>query len=192
MIWVIADQTETLDMKAGVENWASTALQVTTAGYVAPLWSRQFGTSTDDRGSALVAASDGSVVVVGTTGGTLGTWRAGAGAVAAGLPLLVYARVLGHEEWALFRRTLLAAVTRLPGTGNATPAKEEVVAGKRFLLSIGEPKSPLPKPHFSRETVPISRIDDGKRKTQKEGTSRKQSRLAAATKRAQERRRSAA
>lgn len=71
MIWVIADQKETLDMKAGVENWASTALQVTTAGYVAPLWSRQFGTSTDDRGSALVAASDGSVVVVGTTGGTL-------------------------------------------------------------------------------------------------------------------------
>lgn len=71
MIWVIADQKETLDMKAGVENWASTALQVTAAGYVAPLWSRQFGTSTEDRGSALVAASDGSVVVVGTTGGTL-------------------------------------------------------------------------------------------------------------------------
>ncbi|MFA5551075.1 MAG: SBBP repeat-containing protein [Trueperaceae bacterium] len=71
MIWVIADQKETLDMKAGVENWASTALLVTAAGYVAPMWSRQFGTSTDDRGSALVAASDGSVVVVGTTGGTL-------------------------------------------------------------------------------------------------------------------------
>ena len=71
MIWVIADQKETLDMKAGVENWASTALQVTTAGYIAPLWSRQFGTSSEDRGSALVAASDGSVVVVGTTGGTL-------------------------------------------------------------------------------------------------------------------------
>jgi len=131
--------------------------------------------------------------------GCLAFWAVASGqdwlawsAVAAGLPLLVYARVLGHEEWALFRRTLLAAVTRLPGTGNATPAKEEVVAGKRFLLSIGEPKSPLPKPHFSRETVPISRIDDGKRKTQKEGTSRKQSRLAAAKKRAQERRRSAA
>lgn len=42
-----------------------------------PLWTTQFGTDTDDRGVTAVAQSDGSITVVGTTYGQMGTQAGG-------------------------------------------------------------------------------------------------------------------
>jgi UDP-GlcNAc:undecaprenyl-phosphate GlcNAc-1-phosphate transferase len=73
--------------------------------------------------------------------------------VAAGLPLLVYTRVLGYQEWRLFVGALSrAALPWLPRGGVARAGEE-----KAAVLQVAvEPTvvSPVPEPHFHRDLQP--------------------------------------
>ncbi|NUQ64158.1 MAG: undecaprenyl/decaprenyl-phosphate alpha-N-acetylglucosaminyl 1-phosphate transferase [Pirellulales bacterium] len=111
--------------------------------------------------------------------------------VAAGLPLLIYARLLAHEEWALVRRALPApALWTLPSASD-TPLAEEKIVALPIEIGSGARPSPVLEPHFRREPLPVAEGDGNSQEAESTRTRRKRTILPVATRSSKQRRRAA-
>ncbi len=102
------------------------------------------------------------------------------GIIAAGLPLLIYTRILGHEEWALLRQALATAALSWSATEGRQKTSDGTVRA-RLTIDDSEPESVLPLPHFHRATVPAPETDEERQAAQPVRTFRNRDGLASGT-----------